>query len=203
MTKKATIGAAALVLGLATAGAATVASGFWPFGDDDAAEAGAEAAEIGWEDLVPADYEPPADPFLTMPTEEMDKLFDGSAESQARLAELDEQMSYAPTVPELDGRRVRIPGFVVPLDFDGQTRMDEFLLVPYYGACIHTPPPPANQVLHATAKRAVTIEDTYSPVWLVGTLSTETVTSELAEAGYRIDVTAVEPYEEEEGGAVR
>ena len=199
MTKKATIGIAALVLGLATTGAATVASGFWPFGDDDAAEgAGAEATELGWEDLVPADYEPPPDPFLTMSTEEMDELFDGSAESQAKLAEMDEAMRYAPTVPELDGRRVKIPGFVVPLDFDGQTRMDEFLLVPYYGACIHTPPPPANQVVHATAERAVTIEDTYSPVWLYGTIRTETVTSELAESGYRLEVTAVEAYEYEE-----
>ena len=192
------------IAGLALALAATVASGFWPFGggDDAAAEARAEATELGWEDLVPADYEPPPDPFLTMPREEMDKLFDGSAESQARLAEIDEQMSYAPTVPGLDGQRVRIPGFVVPLDFDGQTRMDEFLLVPYYGACIHTPPPPANQVVHATASSPVTIEDTYSPVWLYGTIRTETVTSELAESGYRLEVTSVEEYEYEDEQAV-
>ena len=156
-----------------------------------------EVAEIGWEDLVPADFVPPEDPLAEMSLDELNKLYDGSDESMAELARFDQLMSYAPVVPELDGRAVSIPGFVVPLDFDGQTRMDEFLLVPYYGACIHMPPPPANQVLHATSESTVEIEDTYRPVVLSGVLRTETVTSDLAEAGYRIEVTGVAPFEEE------
>lgn len=182
---------AALLLVAGTAGA-------WWWSDDDEG-ASEPAVEIGWQDLVPADFEGPEDPFMTMTQEEIDVLMDGSDESNRRLAEIDEAMSYAPTVAELDGRRVRLPGFVVPLDFDGQTRVEEFLLVPYFGACIHTPPPPANQVVHANSGRAIVLESLYDPVWAIGTIETETVTSDLAESGYRMRIERVEPYEEPQG----
>jgi hypothetical protein len=130
-----------------------------------------------------------------MSREQIDKLFDGSEESQIEIAEIEEMMAYAPVVESLDGQRVKLPGYVVPLDFDGQSEMKEFLLVPYYGACIHTPPPPANQVVHANAKKAIVVEDTYMPVWAIGTLSTETINSNLAEAGYRLQIERIEPFE--------
>jgi len=71
----------------------------------------------------------------------------------------------------LDGQRVKIPGYVVPLGFDGQTELSEFLLVPYYGACIHTPPPPANQVVHAKPETTITVENTYDPVYAIGVIN--------------------------------
>ena len=187
---------AATALGLTLVLAAGGAGAWWWGSDRDGETAEGPVTEIGWDDLVPADWEPPADPFASMSVEELDELMDGSDESNRRLAEIDEAMSYAPTVDALDGQRVRIPGYVVPLDFDGQTRVDEFLLVPYFGACIHTPPPPANQVVHANASRTIELTGLYDPVWAIGTIATETVTSDLAESGYRLRVERVEPYEE-------
>jgi len=150
---------------------------------------------IEWGDLIPADFVQPPNPFETMTREEIDKLLDGSEESNQRIAEFEEIMAYAPTNDELDQKRIKMPGYVVPLDFDGQTTLEEFLLVPYYGACIHTPPPPANQVVHTMASKAVEVDDPYRPVWVIGTLHIDTVTSDLAEAGYRLELDRIEPYE--------
>jgi hypothetical protein len=49
----------------------------------------------------------------------------------------------APTNPAVEGMKARLPGYVVPLDTQ-PAGIKEFLLVPYFGACIHSPPPPAN-----------------------------------------------------------
>ena len=176
--------------------AAAPAAAWWWGEDAPAAEAAAETLEVDWEDLLPEGFAPAEDPTLTMSTEELDALFDGSDASNARLAELERTLAYAPVDETLDGRLVTLPGYVVPLDFDGATRLEEFLLVPYFGACIHTPPPPANQIVMASLERPVELEDPYLPVVLRGVLRTETTTSALAEAGYRMDVVAVEPYEE-------
>ncbi|MFT4726819.1 MAG: hypothetical protein ACI9UN_001314 [Granulosicoccus sp.] len=151
--------------------------------------------EISWEQLIPEGFRPVQSPLENMSREQLDKLFDGSEESETEIAEIEEMMAYAPVVESLNGKQVKLPGYVVPLDFDGQSKMKEFLLVPYYGACIHTPPPPANQVVHANAQEAIVVEDTYMPVWAIGTLSTETVKSNLAESGYRLKVERIEPYE--------
>lgn len=186
-----TLRTAALCLSLALV--ATGASAWWWGGDDEAAAE--PVTEITWEDLVPSDYAAPEDPFMTMSMDEINEIMDGSDESNRRLAEIEESMSYAPTVAELDGRRVRLPGFVVPLDFDGQTRVEEFLVVPYYGACIHTPPPPGNQVVHALSGKPVELQSLYDPVWAIGTIRVEETKSDLAEAGYTMRVERVEPYE--------
>ena len=72
--------------------------------------------------------------------------------------------------------------------------MSEFLLVPYMGACIHTPPPPANQVVFADTGAPIELTNPYDPIWAIGTLRAVTVNSNLAEAGYRLDVEEVLPY---------
>ncbi|MBX2835477.1 MAG: DUF3299 domain-containing protein [Gammaproteobacteria bacterium] len=180
-------------LGLIILGFMSVGQAWW--GKKDAESVAEGATELTWDDLVPEDFRPAENPLTNMTQEQIDKLFDGSEESNKELDEIEEILSYAPTVPGLDGERVKIPGYVVPLDFDGQTKLKEFLLVPYYGACIHTPPPPANQVVHAESSTTIDLENPYYPVWLIGTLKTETVQSALAESGYRLDVEGVLPYE--------
>lgn len=171
----------------------TAAQAWWWDSDENSDDE--TATEISWEQLIPEGFSPVQSPLENMSREQLDKLFDGSEESEKEIAEIEEMMAYAPVVENLDGQRVRLPGYVVPLDFDGQSKMKEFLLVPYYGACIHTPPPPANQVVHANAQEAIVVEDTYMPVWAIGTISTETVKSNLAESGYRLKVERIEPYE--------
>ena len=170
----------------------------WPWNrttEAVAASAQGEPITLGWEDLVPKDFEPAPNPFIDITPERLAKLYDGSAESEAELDEIEAAMRYAPVDETLDGRLVTIPGYIVPLDFDGQTRLEEFLLVPYFGACIHTPPPPANQIVMADLDRPTDVGDTYEPVLLSGILRTESVTSALAEAGYRMEVESIRPYE--------
>jgi hypothetical protein len=95
-------------------------------------------------------------------------------------------------VGELNGKRVKIGGYVVPLDFEATT-IKEFLLVPFVGACIHVPPPPANQIVYVKSDKGFQIAGQFDPVWVTGTLKTETAFTGLADAGYSLDAEAVEP----------
>jgi hypothetical protein len=93
-------------------------------------------------------------------------------------------------VSELNGKRVKIGGYVVPLDFES-TSIKEFLLVPFVGACIHVPPPPANQIIYVKAADAFEVSGPFEPVSVVGTLSTETAFTGLADAGYTLSAEAI------------
>lgn len=168
-------------------------SAWWPFSGDEKAPTG-EVVDILWDDLIPADFVQPENPFLTMSQDDIDKLMDGSDESNAEMARLRAEFEFAPVVSELDGKRVKLPAYITPLEFDGASKSKEFLLVPYVGACMHTPPPPANQVVHAMSSKAIEIPDIYDPVWAIGTIRTETVKSELAESGYSFEVEQIMPY---------
>lgn len=145
---------------------------------------------LEWDDLIPRDFRP--DDLLS----EYD--VDGMSDDDPRAQELMEKLlalwKDAPVVEALDGQRVRLPGFVVPVEGDGR-HVEEFLLVPYYGACIHVPPPPANQTVHVLAQgRNVTIRGLFDTVWVTGIIKVERKSSELAEAGYQIEAIEVTPY---------
>ncbi|RKF13278.1 DUF3299 domain-containing protein [Alginatibacterium sediminis] len=73
---------------------------------------------------------------------------------------------------DIVGKDIRIPGFVVPLETKGEL-ITEFLLVPYMGACIHYPPPPANQIVYVQSDEGVMLEDIWEPVWIEGRLETQ------------------------------
>ena len=96
------------------------------------------------------------------------------------------------TVPELAGVRARLPGFVVPLDIV-DAKVASLLLVPYFGACIHQPPPPPNQIVHVRFAEPIVLESMYMPVWITGVMKLERY-SGLAESGYAMDAEAVEEY---------
>ena len=101
----------------------------------------------------------------------------------------------APVIERLAGQRVRIPGFVVPLETDGKT-IREFLLVPYFGACVHVPPPPANQLIHVMPDKAVPDQWNMAPVWVSGVLAVARTESDMGTAGYQMRGIRVEPYKE-------
>jgi hypothetical protein len=96
-----------------------------------------------------------------------------------------------PVVEDLAGKRVHIGGYIVPLDFDA-TRVTDFLLVPFVGACIHVPPPPANQIIYVKISEGVDVHGTFDPVWVTGTLKVTPAFTGLAEAGYSLDAEKVE-----------
>ena len=94
-------------------------------------------------------------------------------------------------VQELDGQRVRIGGYVVALDFDA-TKIKEFLLVPFVGACIHVPPPPPNQIIYVKAAEGFEVNGQFDPVYVTGTLKTARQFTGLAATGYTMEADKVE-----------
>ena len=96
---------------------------------------------------------------------------------------------------ELNGSKVKIPGFVIPLEGD-QNMVTEFLLVPYFGACIHVPPPPPNQIVYVRFPKGAPIQQLWDVIYVVGTLKTETTNHELAETAYVIEGTQIEEYDD-------
>lgn len=104
------------------------------------------------------------------------------------------QLGSFDTVADLNGEFVRIPGYIVPFDFDTKGRKTEFLFVPYMGACIHTPPPPPNQIIFIRADPPTRIEDIWAPYWIEGILSTETTENDLGDTAYVLQMSKLEPY---------
>jgi uncharacterized protein len=93
------------------------------------------------------------------------------------------------------GQAVRIPGFVVPLE-DGKDGLKEFLLVPYFGACIHSPPPPSNQIIHVLPKTPAKGYRSMDTVWISGTLVSVQTDSFMGAASWRMEAVSVAPYAE-------
>ena len=151
-----------------------------------------DVREIEWEDLMPEDW----DPFSGLDallSEDAQNLADGSAQANRLMEAYREAVRSAPVVGELDGQQVRLPGFVVPLDFE-DTETSEFLLVPYFGACIHVPPPPSNQIVYVKTVAGYPLKELFDPVWVTGEISTQAHLNELGDAGYTMQATIIEPY---------
>lgn len=111
------------------------------------------------------------------------------------LAGLDYETGKASdTLKKLDGQQVRVPGFIVPLD-DADQEGAEFLLVPYYGACVHTPPPPPNQMAFVRMAGGKSVKlGLFDAVWLEGTLRITNYDSPYGQVGYQIEATSMKPY---------
>ena len=100
-------------------------------------------------------------------------------------------------IKEMDGKRIRIPGFIVPLEFGENKKVTQFFLVPYFGACIHVPPPPPNQIIFVTSKKGLAIKELYDPLWISGIISTSRIENDVALAAYKMEMEFSEIYEEE------
>ena len=101
----------------------------------------------------------------------------------------------AKVVEELDGALARLPGFVVPLDVTEES-VSSLLLVPYYGLCIHEPPPPPNQIVHVTFAEPVEVESMYEPVWVTGRMGLDQFTDGgITQASYSMAGRRIEKYE--------
>ena len=149
----------------------------------------AEALELDWESLVPPGFEE----AIIATEQELASLEDEDPRAEALMAKLRDEWAKAPVVDALDNSLVKLPGFVVPLEGDGQ-QVRQFLLVPYYGACIHEPPPPANQTVLVDAPNDTRIRSAFETVWIYGRLRVERADTPMATAGYRIQAQKIEPY---------
>lgn len=147
--------------------------------------------EIKWEALVPKGWDPSGE-FKSL---DLAKLEDSDPRAMEALDKLRKLWDNAPAEPSINGRRGRIAGFALPLERQGD-KVTEFLIVPYFGACIHTPPPPANQIIHAKSANPLSGVKMMTPIWTYGVLSVQRGQTTWGVAGYRMSVDKVQPYEE-------
>ena len=150
--------------------------------------------ELTWDDLLP-DTEPVEQPINKGSRSDEDMIDDEGWEDGEWESAFMTPLYPTGVVEELNGELVKIPGFVVPLEFEGEGMVKEFLLVPYFGACIHYPPPPPNQLVYIVAEEPIDVEDTWEPIWASGNLTTEFRESGLGSAGYSMVARNIEKYE--------
>ena len=192
---------------------------------------GEEVRELSWQDLSPA---PSAseDPLANLTQDQLDLVLwalnvleteprhpenealyeevdKATVEIQKTGIDIDEVLAKrkkarTAVVHELNGKRVRIPGYLLPLEVE-DTRVTEFFLVPYVGACIHVPPPPPNQIVHVklAENESYQSKKLFEPVWVTGVISTISTVKELylidgsadINTGYSMTADRVEPYQ--------
>ncbi len=145
------------------------------------ADAGDAPVELDWGDLLP-ERTAAAQPVARVRVVQHGEVPANSGKG-----------SGGPVTTKHNGKRVRIPGYVVPLDFSG-AGVTEFVLVPYVGACIHVPPPPPNQIVFVTTQEPQQFQGLFAPVYVTGTLGTTVMQTELAAIGYTLAADTIEPY---------
>lgn len=153
---------------------------------------GEPAPLIEWDELMPEGYEDSLLDLFDDP--ELELIDDYSDRAMELMQQMMQRLSSAPVVNEMDGRMVSIPGFVVPLDSPGG-KVRHFFLVPYYGACIHVPPPPSNQIIDVHFEPGTDDDNLYDAILVSGRLTTETYSHDMGTAGYRLEAYSIQPYE--------
>lgn len=142
--------------------------------------AAADAREIEWNEL--------------MPEEESKAWIENQTGVDHTGAGPSEIFQSRITVGELDGQEVRIAGFVVPVETTAEGKLKEFFLVPYFGACIHVPPPPANQIIYGRLSDPIDMVNIWDAFYMEGTLNIEDVSNETADSAYTMDVDSLVLY---------
>ncbi len=159
---------------------------------------------IEWTDLMPKDDLE----ALLNPPEYINDIEDGSIEDQlsSQILNAIEEANDDPyqqaltstrVVQEMDGQGIRLPGFIVPLEFDGNQVITRFFLVPFFGACIHVPPPPPNQIILVDAPQGFVLDALYDPFWISGVVSTSLTEHDIATSSYTMIMESFEPYSDQ------
>lgn len=106
--------------------------------------------------------------------------------------DLESALTSTRTVAAIDGRKGKLPGYVVPVAFDDQGRVTELFLVPYFGACIHVPPPPPNQIVYIKPSKPVAAGEIWDAYWAIGTLHIASTQNAVAHSAYSMDLDQLE-----------
>ncbi|MFO1183633.1 MAG: DUF3299 domain-containing protein [Bauldia sp.] len=150
--------------------------------------------EITWSDLVPASAIV-GDKVrqLTGTVQHNQVTNDAENAANAKTTTVEEMLGISSGVAfrkDLDNKEVKLSGFILPLAFNG-TKVTQLLLVPFVGACIHVPPPPANQLVLVEVPQGYASSGLWEPISVTGTLSVSGVSTELAQVGYAMKASAV------------
>ena len=170
------------------------------------APANKEAAfrTVEWLDLMPKDDLA----VLLNPPPSVTGIEDGSFEDGSFEDQISSQIAAASddryqqalvstrVVAEMNAKAIRLPGFVVPLEHNDDQAITQFFLVPYFGACIHMPPPPPNQIVLVNSPQGITFKSIHDPIWVSGVVKTSIQQNELATAAYVMELAQFEVYTE-------
>lgn len=153
---------------------------------------------IEWLELMPQeDYD-----ALMNPPDYLSEIEDGSLEDEIDNmlqssfdSETDDAyqaaLSSTKVVEGMNGKAIKISGFVVPVEYDDDLNISEFFLVPFFGACIHVPPPPPNQIIYVKSDTGFQIESLYQPFWVKGTLTTSIIKNDIAKSAYLLQMDSI------------
>ncbi|MCG8506145.1 MAG: DUF3299 domain-containing protein [Sphingomonadales bacterium] len=149
---------------------------------------------LTWDDLMPAgEWE--------RINQQMHDFFEGQAGGmiiEGGALDVARQFGTYNVVTELNDQKVRLPGFVLPFEYAAGKKVSEFLLVPYFGACLHTPPPPPNQIVYVITAEPIAVESLWQPIWAHGSLVTQRHLNGLGDAAYTLQLEQWEPYQWED-----
>lgn len=156
---------------------------------------------IEWTDLIPQDD---LNAILDQPTYLRD-IEEGSFEDKitnkvqnaiedANNDRYQEALSSTRVISEMDGESIRIPGFIVPLEYSDEKTVTQFFLVPFFGACIHVPPPPPNQIIFVEYPKGLELSGLYQPYWLSGTLKISLFENDVATSAYTLELQHYEEF---------
>jgi len=160
---------------------------------DEAVEKVAEiSAPKEFQSLDWGDLSPPRSAEAEQAAAELNLRIDymSDEEIETALSTIDRQGKFL--VDELDDKDVSLVGYLVPLDFEAD-KTDEFVLVPYFGACIHVPPPPPNQIVYVKFREGLALSETrmYSPFRVEGRIKAAHAKTELANVGYQLTASDI------------
>ncbi|MBQ4859348.1 DUF3299 domain-containing protein [Pseudoalteromonas sp. MMG007] len=159
--------------------------------------------EIEWIQLMPKDdldalLNPPEYLYEIEDGSEQDTLnsLDAKAFENEQDKRYQQALSSVRVIESYNNKKLRIPGFIVPLESEEGKRISEFFIVPYFGACLHMPPPPPNQIIYVKFDQGVDLKSLYDAFWFEGTLTINTVENELGTSAYQLKLDNVLPYED-------
>ena len=172
-----------------------------PVQNPDTADTPVQFKTVDWVDLMPnSDLE-----VLLNPPAYVNEVSEGSIDDiptsilKSGITEPKDSYQQAlvstQTRAELDGNKIRIPAYLVPLDFNDKQQATTFFAVPFFGACIHLPPPPPNQIILVHSDQGVGIEELYTPYWLSGELHTDIEENDMATSAYSMTLQDHELYD--------
>lgn len=167
-----------------------------------ASNAAAQYREVEWTELMPKEDLA----ALLDPPDFLNGIEDGSQQdSVAALNQRDitdqkaeryrDALSSTRPIDEFDQQAIRIPGYIVPLAQNEQRRVTSFFVVPYFGACLHMPPPPPNQILFVNYPKGIELQNLQQPFWFEGKLNIEISKHDLGTSAYTLHVDNYQLYE--------
>ncbi|MDX1352747.1 MAG: DUF3299 domain-containing protein [Thiomicrorhabdus sp.] len=154
--------------------------------------------ELNWSDLIPEGFEP--EKLLEKYEKDLAKLEslpDGSLEGLEIIQRIQAEIDHIPTNSKWDNKWVKLPGYIAPLETQNAA-VTRFLLVPYFGACIHVPPPPVNQtvLVDLTPKTPIKLNQVDYPFMVTGKLTLDKTQTDIGNAGYHITNATAEIYKD-------